>query len=191
MRTRPPIPKPEKKVEPKPESKPIENPPSLEPVKAGTEPVPKPLIAANEQIGQDLVNNRPKARPGRPSKDSAQVVIADPVKKEPIKYPDPTPETNAMAQVLVETLCGSMALALGDHCAYDKERDQLMVTAWSKYFAFKGFTDFPPSYMALGATAIYIARVATDPKTRKHIEDRKKAKIEKIAAAQAEIARNN
>lgn len=184
MRTQPPI----KKNQVIPEKK-TDNIAQAEPISPATNPVPKPLIPANEQIAQDIVNDRPKSRPGRPSKQSAQVIIEDSAKPVPVKYPDPTPETNAMAQVIVETLCNVMAMALGDHCKFNAERDSLMVSSWSKYFAFKGFSDFPPSYMAFGATAMYIGRVALDPATRKHLEDRKKDKEEK--AAQREAAKNN
>lgn len=190
MRTRPPIPKPEKQTE-KPESNPLENPPSLEPVKAGTEPVPKPLIAANEQIGQDLVNDRPKLRPGRPSKASAQVVIADPVEKKPIKYPDRTPGTDAMAEIVVKNLTGGLSMLLGEHCLYDPKRDEGLVDAWSKYFAYKGYTNFPPSYALFGSMAAFLVGVAMDPRTQKRIRDLKNRKNEKIVAAQEEIARNN
>ncbi len=154
----------------------------------GDQPPPEQLIPANEQIGQDILNGQEKRRPGRPAKDSAQRIIEEPEKKPPVKYPDPTPETNMMAETMVKTLCGAMAMALGDHCAFDPSRDSMMVDAWSRYFSFKGLADFPPIYMAIGATAIYATRVLSDPKTKENLAARRKAKIE---AAQRSQARNN
>ena len=153
----------------------------------GDEPKPDQLIPSNEQIGQDILNSQEKRRRGRPAKDSAQRIIEEPEKKEPVKYPDPTPQSNIMAETMVKTLCGSLAVALGDHCAFDPSRDQMMVDSWSRYFAFKGFSDFPPVYMAIGATVIYATRVITDPKTKETLAARRKAKME----AQRVQAQNN
>jgi hypothetical protein len=142
------------------------------PVEAGNEPMPEQLKPANEMIGQEMLDSREKKR-GRPRKDSAQKIFTEPEQKPAVKYPDPTPETNIMAETMVKTLCGLTAMALGDHCAYDPSRDSMMVDAWSRYFSFKGFADFPPIYVALGATAIYATRVITDPKTKENLGRRR------------------
>lgn len=162
------------------------------PEKLVPESQPDQLKPANDQIGDDLANSRPIPKRGRPKKESLPMIIGEKTEEKP-SYPPPTPETDMMAQAAMSTLCSVMALWVGEHAQFDPKRDANLVAAWSRYFSFKQYTDFPPLYVALAMTAVYAGAVLGDPRTRETFEARKRAKSSaaRIKLDPNSVAKNN
>lgn len=137
----------------------------------------KPMAA---EIVAEIVDKAPPKKRGRPPKPKPEPI------PEPAPPPslEPTPETDAAALFMLSNGTAAMSAILGPGVLLDEKRDQFLVMAWSRYFAFKGWNDIPPHYLVVAATAAFIAGRAMSKEVIDHVQSLRQKKSLKPPAQQ-------